>query len=291
MSSASKRWLVGRFERPGSSQSLSTVNVVVGYLIYYGLMLLALSMLLLPVIIVVGISLNPGQAEVFPPKGISPRWYLEFLSHDRFFSAFFFVSIPIAIVSGLIATLFGVMAAYTLVFGDISFETEVQTYLTTPLIFPSVILGLSLFLFLAFLDIDLAVIKLVFGHVLVALPFTTLLAASTLYSIDRDLELAARNLGASKFQAFRKVTLPLIKSGVVSGFLFAFLISFTDINMALFLSGQSTTTLPLEIFLFLRWESSPIIAAVATASVALVLVLVLLLGHFIGFRAVVEETR
>jgi putative spermidine/putrescine transport system permease protein len=112
---------------------------------------------------------------------------------------------------------------------------------------------------------------------------------TALQSLDDELEQAARNLGAGRFQTFRKVTLPLIRSGVVSGFLLAFILSFTDSVIALFLSGQNTTTLPVEIFTFLQFDSSPLIAATATIQILLVLVLVLIIGRLVGFKAVAAD--
>lgn len=274
------------FKRDESNrQSLSEPTVLAGQSVYYGLIAVSLTVLLAPIIIVVGIAFNPTQQEAFPPTGISLRWFGEFLASDQFFNAFFFVSLPIAIFTGVVATTLGVLAAYVLVRRDVPFENVAQSMLLGPLIVPAVIIGLALLLFFAEIEMKVPVIDIVIGHTVITLPYTLLTSMTRLYNIDLELEEAARNLGASKIETFRKVTLPLMRSGVIAGFLFAFIISFADINIALFLAGDDVVTLPLAIFLFLEWESSPIIAAISTVQILLIMVIILLIGRLVGFEA------
>lgn len=266
-------------------RSLSPATVFAGKTVYYGLFWIALLILLAPIIIVIGIAFNPTTREVFPPTGISLRWFFAFFESGQFFPAFVYVSLPIAIVTGLFATIIGVGAAYVLVRREVPFENVVQSMLLGPLIVPAVIIGFGVMLFLARINLDLPIVDIVIGHTIITLPYTLLTSMTRLYNIDPELEEAARNLGASKSETFRKVTLPLMRSGVIAGFLFAFIISFADINIALFLAGDHVTTLPLAIFLFLEWESSPIIAAISTLQILLIMVVVLLIGRLVGFEA------
>lgn len=274
------------FERQGADrQSLSLPVLRAGQALYYSIIGLALTILLAPIVIVVGIAFNPTRQEAFPPTGISLHWFQEFFQSDQFFTAFVFVSLPIAILTGIIATTLGVMAAYVLVRRDVPFENVSQSMLLGPLIVPAVIIGLGLLLFFAQIEMNIPVVDIVIGHTVITLPYTLLTSMTRLYNIDPELEEASRNLGASKIQTFRKVTLPLMRSGVIAGFLFAFIISFADINIALFLAGDDVVTLPLAIFLFLEWESSPIIAAISTLQILLIMVLVLLISRLVGFEA------
>lgn len=274
------------FERRGRDrQSLSLPVLRAGQALYYSIIAIALTILLAPIVIVVGIAFNPTRQEAFPPTGISLHWFQEFFQSDQFFTAFVFVSLPIAILTGIIATTLGVMAAYVLVRRDVPFENVSQSMLLGPLIVPAVIIGLGLLLFFAQIDMNIPVVDIVIGHTVITLPYTLLTSMTRLYNIDPELEEASRNLGASKIQTFRKVTLPLMRSGVIAGFLFAFIISFADINIALFLAGDDVVTLPLAIFLFLEWESSPIIAAISTLQILLIMVLVLLISRLVGFEA------
>lgn len=266
-------------------RSLSRTTVLMGKLLYYGLIFISFLILLAPILIVVAISVNPTREEAFPPNGFSLEWYVEFLQHPEFFHSFFVVSLPIAIITAFIATLLGVLAAYVLVRRELPVENAIQAVLIVPLMVPAVIIGLALMLFFARNDLQYPFFNLIIGHTIIAIPFTFLTAATSLYNVDTELEEAARNLGASHFETFYKVTLPLMRSGLIAGFLFAFIISFSDINVALFLSGGDHITLPLRIFLFLQWESSPIIAAISTVQIGLILVLVLLIGKLVGFKS------
>jgi len=271
-----------------SSRSLSTPTLLVGLLGYYGALFFTILLLISPIVIVVGISLNSGTTEQFPPDGISLRWYVEFFQHGTFFDSFFFVSLPIAVITGLLATAIGVITAYALVRHDIPYESMVHSTILAPIVVPAVILGLALMLFFARFGLEWPFGNLVAGHTLRTIPYTTLIAIVSLSTVDKDLELAARNLGATKLQAFRKVTLPLMKSGLIAGFLMAFVISFADVQIALFLSSGKTLTLPVAMFLFLVYDTSPIIAAVGTLQILLVLILMLIIGRLVGFDTIVR---
>jgi putative spermidine/putrescine transport system permease protein len=269
------------------SRSLSTASLLAGNTLYYGLLTLSLAVLVLPVIIVVAVSFTATDFQTFPPQGLSLRWYEAFFE-SPFYDAFFFVSLPIAIVTGVASTVLGILAAYGVVRRDLPFENEIVLYFLLPLIFPPAIIALALMVIFNTSVISSlpAYLQITAGHIVITVPYTFLTAMTALRSIDTELEEAARNLGASQFEAFRKVTLPLMRSGVVSGFLLAFILSFTDSVIALFLSGGATTTLPVRVFLFLQFDSSPLVAATATIQILLVLVLVALIGRLVGFKAV-----
>lgn len=273
-----------------NSRSLSSAAVYAGRTLYYALLALGFGVLVLPIVIVVAISFSPTQSQAFPPSGISFRWFQEFAA-SPFFDAFFFISLPIAIVTALVSTMLGVMAAYVIARREVPFESEAIMYFISPLIIPPAIIALALMIVLDANPMNFVpqFIKIVLGHMVITLPYTFLTAMTALQSLDDEMEQAARNLGASRFETFRKVTLPLIRSGVVSGFLLAFILSFTDSVISLFLSGQNTTTLPVEIFTFLQYDSSPLIAATATIQILLVLVLVLIIGRLVGFKAVAAD--
>lgn len=270
-------------------RSLSRPAVITGRLMYYLLIGISIMLLILPVVVIVFVAFNPTRQEVFPPTGISLRWFWEFLMHDAFFQAFFVVSLPIALIAATISTIIGGIAAYFIVRYDPPLSNSLQTLLLTPLIIPAVIIGLSLLIFFARYGVRSTYVNLVIGHVIITLPFPFLTSLASLYTVDFDVEKAARNLGANRYQAFYRVTLPLMKSGVIAGFLFAFIISFSDAYVALFLTSGQVITIPIEIFTFLAWESSPIIAAISTVQIVMILVIVLAIGKLIGFKAVVER--
>ena len=274
--------------RSAERQSLSRPVEIGGVTLYYAIIWLAVLVMLSPILIVIGISFNPTAAESFPPNGFSLQWYGEFFNYGPFFNGFFFISIPIALATGLIGTALGVMTSYVLVRFDVPFKSSVQSIVFAPIVIPSVILGLALLLFFARWDLRWAPANLVAGHTLTVLPYTVLITMTAFYKVDQDLEMAARNLGASKYQAFVKVTLPLMKSGLVASFLLAFVLSFSDINIALFLTSGDSITLPMAMYQFLLYESSPLIAATAVMQILLVFVLIVLVGRLVGFNTLVR---
>src|SRR5262249_1610007 len=145
------------------------------------------------------------------------------------------------------------------------------------------LMSLSLLLMLNFVPVPELVV-LVIGHVLICLPFAISGIIASLESVDPDLEAAAHTLGASKFRVMWEVTVPLIAPGVLSALIFAFTISFGDVYMALFLSGPNMTTLPVEIFSFIQWESSPVVAAITTIQIVLIIVFGLVVERLVGLR-------
>ncbi|WP_276259599.1 ABC transporter permease [Haloglomus litoreum] len=271
------------------SRSLSRPAEVAAQFLYYLVLTTGLLVLTAPIIVIVGVSFNPTTRQIFPPSGFSLRWYEAFFAYPDFVEGFFFVSLPIAFIVGFLATALGVMAAYFVVRSGSDYESEASTFFLLPTVVPVGILGLALLIFFDRWDFLPAFAKLVLGHTLIGMPFAFLTSVSALRSVDTDLEQAARNLGATRLQAFRQVTLPLMRSGVISGYLLAFILSFSDINIALFLSNSNALTLPLAIFFFLQDNSSPIIAATATLKLLLILVLVLIIGRLVGFTAVVRD--
>ena len=123
------------------------------------------------------------------------------------------------------------------------------------------------------------------GHIVICVPFVFLQVSSALYNLSPALEEAARSLGASPLITFRRVTLPLIKPGVINGALFAFIISFDNVSISLLLKGVGTTTLPMQVFDYLRWDFDPTTAAASTVSIVMTLGAVLLVDRFVGLRA------
>ncbi|SNR66782.1 ABC transporter permease [Halorubrum vacuolatum] len=271
-------------------RSLSRPSRYLGLFLYYGLIGLGFAILIAPILIVIGISFSPTSSQMFPPSGFSLQWYAEFFD-STFFRPFLVVSLPVAFAVGILSTILGLLASYVVVRKDLPFEGGLTMYFLLPLIVPPAIIGLALMLMfnLNIFDFTSAFVDLIIAHVVITIPYTFLTTMTSLYSVDTELEEAARNLGAGKFETFRKVTLPLMKSGVVSGFILAFILSFTDATVALFLTGGDTITLPVAMFLFLQYESSPLIAATATLQILIVLILVLVIGRLVGFKAVTAD--
>ena len=145
-----------------------------------------------------------------------------------------------------------------------------------PLIVPGIVAGAAVYM--AFIEVESATEiplagtfpGLLLAHVLIALPWTVRLVTASLLGLDRGLEEAAKSLGAGALTVFRRVTLPMIRPGIVAGAMFSFVVSFVDLEKSLFLVGPGRTTLPIQIISYLEWSLDPTIAAVATIQIAII---------------------
>ena len=244
--------------------------------------------LMAPVVVAIFTSFNPTRQNAFPPQGLSLIWYREFLANQNFTHAFAAVSLKLALVVALICGLLALPTAYALSRYQFKGRTFVQTLMMTPVMVPQMVIGIALLLLFApytFAD----ELRIIVGHVVIALPIAIRSVASSLEGIDVSLEEAARSLGASPLQTFARIVVPLAGSGVLAAMLFAFTISFTDANVALFLTGPGATTLPVEVFTYLLWESTPIVAAIATLQVALVMLIASAINWLVGLNNVMRH--
>lgn len=238
--------------------------------------------LLLPMAVVIAASFSPTASDAYPWSQASLRWYREFLASQNFVHAMRF-SLLLAAGSALSATLIGFVTAYGIVRYLGRRRKTGQSLAMLPMLIPHILISLSLLLLLTRVPIP-EVSALVIGHVLICLPFTIAGIIASLESVDPDLEAAAYTLGASRLRVLYEVTLPLVAPGVLSAMIFAFIVSFGDVDIALFLSGPGITTLPIEIFSFIQWESSPVVAAITTVQIGLVIIFGLVVERLVGLR-------
>jgi len=240
--------------------------------IYYWIVII---FLLFPLIIVIPISFVNSKYLQFPPKDFSLRWYQNYFNDAEFFTSTL-NSIYLGISSSLIATVIGTMAAVGLSKTNFFGKKILIGLLISPLIFPVIILGLGLYIFLANFNLIENFYALIIAHAALVMPFSLIIVSTSLINFDITLVRAARILGASPFQAFWNVTLPYIKPAVLSSAIFSFFISFDELVIALFISGK-IWTLPQRIWQDLRYEIDPTIAAVAS-----VLIVVTFFGILLG---------
>jgi putative spermidine/putrescine transport system permease protein len=242
--------------------------------------------LLAPVAIIVFSSFNPTEANTFPPTGFSLRWYGKFLDSERFVSSFRF-SLWLAAISAVTATLIGFVTSYGLIRCWQRGRGLVQSLTMLPMMIPHLLISISLLLALMVVPIpELSV--LIIGHVLICLPFVIACIVASLEGIDAQLELAALTLGASRPRALWEIVIPLVAPGLLSAMLFAFMVSFGDVYIALFLSGPGRTTLPIEIFAYMQWESTPVVAAITTIQILLIIGLGLVIERLVGLRRIMR---
>jgi len=248
---------------------------------------LILVFLLAPIAIVLLFAFNPAPFIQFPPQGVSVRWF-EKLVNSRDFVQAFLLSLEVAALTVVGATTLGTAAAIALVRGNLPGSRVLTTLFLSPLMLPAILTGLALFQVYVLMDVGRPYWGLVVGHIVVTIPYVIRTTTAVLHGFDRGLEEAARGLGATPTRAFVEVTLPLVRPGVIAGGIFAFIVSFDQFPVSLFLVQPGRETLPITLFNYLRYDFDPTIAAASTVSILLALAVVLVLERTVGLQEYVK---
>jgi ABC-type Fe3+/spermidine/putrescine transport system ATPase subunit/ABC-type spermidine/putrescine transport system permease subunit II len=235
---------------------------------------LSLVFLVAPVAVLVPMSLGPARWLQFPPTGLSLAWYGRVLG-DRDWLEAAGTSLMVATAAALVAALFATPAALALARGRVRGRAGLRALLLLPVVVPVMVLAIALYGLYAGLGLGGSLAGLALAHALLGTPYVVLAVEGVARTLDPALERAARGLGATAWQAFVRVTLPLSRAGVLAGALFAFIVSLDEVVLALFLSGPRTMTLPVKMWTTITQdEFDPTLTAVATLQlVAAVLVL------------------
>ncbi|HEY0185566.1 MAG TPA: ABC transporter permease [Rhodopila sp.] len=267
-------------------RTATTAPERVGHAVFVTFVTLAYVFLMAPIVVVVLASLNAGNYLKFPPEGLSLRWYATFFHSAPFLNAMA-VSLRVAVIATILSTIIGTLAAvYYTRFTTWGRQT-LRMVMIAPMLLPEVLTAIALLLYYYVIGLGTqTLIGLQIGHVLVTMPYVFLNVTANLGNLDPALEEAARSLGASPAAAFSRISLPLMKQGVVNGAMFAFIISFDLFSISLLLKGVDTVTLPIQLFDYLQWNFDPTAAAVSTMSILVTLTVVLLTDRFVGLRTV-----
>ena len=237
---------------------------------------LVLLFLIVPSLIVIPMSFSSAEFITFPPPGWSLKWYLAYFAQTDWVVATL-NSLQIAVFTTLLATTLGTLAAYGLVRGTFRFKQPVILFIISPVIVPPVVLGLGLYGF--FVDFGLFGNKwgIVLAHSIGAISLVTIAVSAALARFDFTLERAAMSLGAGPITTFRRITLPIIKPGIIAGGVFAFIQSFDELVITMMVAGIRLETLPLKMWRNIRNEIDPVIAAVSVLLIALPVIWVTIL--------------
>ena len=257
-----------------------------------GSVALVFAVILLPVAAVVWLSFFDQEVISFPPPGYSLRWYVN-AWEKRQFARGFVLSLQVALAAAAIGVTLGTMAALALVRGRPAGRGALAGLLLGPLAVPGVVLGTGLYVFFVEIDnaLDFQIAAtlpgLIAAHVLLTIPWTVRLVTASLQGLDPHAEEAAANLGARPFTVFRRVTLPMLRPGVVAASLFSFIQSFENLELTLLLTGPGRATLPVEMLNYLSFRVDPTLAAVATVQVVLIGTLMLVTDRFVSLSRAV----
>lgn len=238
--------------------------------------------LVAPILAVIPLSFNSEPFFTYPLPGLSLRWYREYFASDDWQLATR-NSFVVAVFATLLSTALGTLAAVGLARPDCPWRRTILAIVISPLVIPVIVAAVGIYYFYAALGLLDSLLGLILAHTALGAPFVVITVAATLANFDMALMHAAASLGAPPLQAFRKVMLPLIMPGVLSGAVFAFVASFDDVVVAIFLAGSEQRTLPRQMWSGLREQISPTITAVATLLIvmaaALMLAVTLLQAH------------
>lgn len=243
--------------------------------------------LLGPLIVIVIVSFNAEAYLSFPPERWSLHWYRELLANEAFVAGFR-VSLVLAAATTAVATLIGVPAALAISRYRFPGRDVFVTFFTLPLMVPGVVLGLGLLLVFSRLRLTATYPGLLAAHLVVTVPYVIRTVATSLLTLNPDYEEAALSLGATPWRAFWRITLPLVGPGVIAGAAIAFLVSFDEVVLTLFLVGPRMTTLPVEVFRYVEYRTDPLVAALSVVLVAISLAGVVLIERALGLRRVLR---
>ncbi len=219
--------------------------------------------LVLPLLVIVPLSFNKDSFLLYPMTGFSLRWYQEFFSSAEWLRSVrnSFIVAPAATV---IATVLGTVASIGLTRASFRGKALLQALMLSPMIVPVIIVAVSTYLYFLPLGLSDGFFGLILVHAALGAPFVVITVSATLEGFDHRLAQASASLGAGPLTTFRRVVLPVIAPGVISGALFAFANSFDEVVVTLFLAGPQQVTLPRQMFAGIRENISPTIAAAAT---------------------------
>ena len=244
---------------------------------------LALLLLQLPVILVVLASVTTRSYLTVPPVGFTLDWYWRVLGDESWLDAILY-SLALALAAMSVSLVLGTAAAYALVRRRVPGSDAIAAFLMAPLVFPAVVVAVALLQYYTLTGVRGSFAALAAAHVLITLPYVVRSVLASLAGTDPELEAAARTLGADAWSAFARVTLPLIRPGLVAGGIFSFIVSFDNVPVSIFLVSVRQTTLPVKIFTAVEHGIDPGIAAVSTLLILITGLCLVIAERWVGFH-------
>jgi putative spermidine/putrescine transport system permease protein len=250
---------------------------------------IAIAFLLIPLVVAVFLSFDDREyLGAFPPKNYSLRWYWSFIDNPSYLDGLY-NSLQVSLISTAIAVVAGAGAALFLARFRFKGREALETLFLSPKFVPTVVVGFSLLGFAAAIGIYDPFTRLIMGHVIVTIPFTVRATLASLIGIRASLIEAALSLGARPWRAYLDIILPLARTGIVAGALMAFVLSFDEVAVSLFLSDAFTQTLPIVLVAEMRANLNLTVAAVSTVFLALTLIVLIGLDRTLGLDRLVGE--
>jgi len=245
---------------------------------------------LLPLVIIIGTSFTTTAFLRFPPEGFTLSWYTKFLNDPSYLQSMG-LSALLAGSATATAAVLGVPVALVLLRGEVPAAHAIGALFLSPLILPPIVVGAALLQFATAVGIARTFWALFFGHVVLIIPYIVRTTLAALARFNLSLEEAAQDLGASAPETFFLVTLPLIKPGIIAGALFAFIISWINVEISIFNTTASLMPIPVKLFNYIQYNVDPMIAAVSATTIYIAVIVVILIDRVIGIeRAATNRT-
>jgi len=238
----------------------------------------------LPILVLVIFSFNSSRYVVW--TGLSLNWYKRLLERPDILAALK-ASLIVGICSTLVSTILGTLIALALARHKFKGRTLFEGLLYVPIVTPEIVVGISLLILFAAFKIPLGLSTITIAHIAFNISFVVVVVLARIQGMDQNLEEAAMNLGADRLRTILKVTLPVIRPGVVAAALFSFVVSFGNLELSLFLVSPGETTLPIAILQYLEWKIDPSIAAVSLIQIAIIAAAMVITNRFVRLSQVV----
>jgi putative spermidine/putrescine transport system permease protein len=236
-----------------------------------------------PIVVVCAVAFTPEGYLSFPTERLSLRWFRAIAHYPEFVSAFW-RSVWLGALSSVIAVAFSVPAALAIARYQFAGRESLTALFMSPLMIPHVVLGIAFLRFFTQIGLGGTLIALVLAHIVIVLPFALRLTLAAATGFDRSIEQAAISLGASEATVVWRVTLPLIVPGLASGWALAFINSFDEVTMTVFVSAPGIETLPVRMFLYIQDNIDPLVTSVSACVIAITAVALVLLDRLYGLE-------
>lgn len=244
--------------------------------------------ILAPLVFVLAVSLTPLEYISLPTTGISFRWYVQMAERTEFLSAGL-NSVILALQASVTALIVGVLGALASTRYRFALRGVVRIIAASPLFIPLVMSGLAILVFFSAVGWHDQATRLYVAHCALTMPYVFRTVSASLAGFDLNQELAARNLGASPLKAFLLITLPQIGPGFIAGAIFAFIVSFDNVGVSIFLTGAQFTTLPVELFTYASYSNDPMAAAISVMMILFSLTAIGLIEWFFGLQRLMRS--
>lgn len=243
---------------------------------------LVFGFLMAPLVVIILASFSPTTIVTFPPRGFSLEWYANIFGSSTNFVSGFFNSIKVAVIATVADIFLGVTAALAVSRYRFKGRELLVAFFTSPMYVPSIAFGFVLLQVFSAIGSIPAFLRILLGHGVIILPYILRNTLAVLASFNWTLEDAAASLGATPLQTFFKITLPLVKPGVVAGALLSFLYSFDEAVLSSLLNSPKFITLPIRIMNYMEFSFDPTLAAISTVLILLSFMTIVLLERFMG---------